>query len=65
MSQDFEIEVLSGGKTLIKYHGNEKEVVIPDGIEIIGGDAFTRNENVINIQIPPTVRQIESGRDGA
>lgn len=44
---------------LINYVGNEKEVFIPNGIEIIGTGAFWNNMFVEKIVIPNTVCTIE------
>ena len=58
MAQDFEIEIREGKKTLIKYHGDDQEVVIPGGIEIIGPEAFTGNKIITSVIVPCGVRQI-------
>ena len=36
MEQTYIIEDLAEGRTLTACHGSEKEIVIPDGVEIIG-----------------------------
>ncbi len=44
--------------TLIKYRGDEAEVVIPEGVVRIGKYSFLERENVISITIPSSVKQI-------
>ena len=48
---DFEIE----GTTLVKYRGNEKRVVIPDGIETLGERAFEYSQ-IEEVVIPDSVK---------
>ena len=56
LPEDFEIS-----KTrFIKYHGVEREVVIPDGITVIGKKAFW-SSTVRNVLIPDSVTDIEFG----
>jgi len=55
MNQDFEIE---NGK-LIKYHGNDKEVMIPDGVTSIGDSAFLDCYNLNSVIIGNGVTSIE------
>lgn len=43
---------------LVKYLGNNNNVVIPDGVEIIGERAFSDNTKLKNVVIPSTVKQI-------
>ena len=51
---DFEI----AGTTLVKYRGNEKRVVIPDGIERLGERAFERSQ-IEEVVIPDSVKSTE------
>lgn len=51
----FEIE----GKTLISYSGQQKDVSIPYGIEVIGEDAFKFNKTIVNVYCPETLKSIE------
>lgn len=53
---EFEFE----GRKLKKYLGSATDVVIPEGVMIIGEEAFTENETVIRIQIPKTVYEINA-----
>lgn len=46
------------GKTLMKYLGSDKNVVIPDGVTEIGLNAFTDCETVESITIPGSVKTI-------
>lgn len=48
------------GDVLIKYTGNDKEVTIPDGISVIGEEAFWENETVEKVIIPEGVTQIRA-----
>ena len=43
---------------LICYNGDAEEVVIPDGVKIIGGYSFAFNENIQKVIIPNTVVKI-------
>lgn len=58
MADDFETEIIDGKKVLIKYHGSEQNIIIPDGIEIIGDDAFFMNSSLSSVHIPETVTTI-------
>jgi len=57
MNQDFEIK---NGK-LIKYHGNDKEVIIPDDVTIIESEAFRDCKSLISVMIPDSVKSIRLG----
>ncbi len=43
---------------LKKYTGKDKDVVIPDGIEIIGGNSFINNKKIESVIIPDGVKEI-------
>ena len=43
---------------LKKYTGKNKDVVIPDGIEIIGGNSFINNKKIESVIIPDGVKEI-------
>ncbi len=46
---------------LIKYTGADvEEIIVPDGVEVIGQDAFLAIENVKRIVLPNTVKVIEA-----
>ncbi|MBQ1342490.1 MAG: leucine-rich repeat domain-containing protein [Erysipelotrichaceae bacterium] len=45
-------------KTIIKYIGTETEIAIPEGIEIIGKNAF-KNVNITSVIFPESVKIIE------
>lgn len=53
--EEFEIE----GDTLISYRGTKKEVVVPDGIKVIGEKAFFNQSNLLSIVLPEGVTTIE------
>lgn len=46
-------------KKLISYFGKEPFVTIPDGVEIIGSNAFVENEDLIEIELPESLCSIE------
>lgn len=46
-------------KKLISYFGKASNVTIPDGVEIIGSNAFVENEDLTEIQFPKTLCSIE------
>lgn len=50
--------VIEAGK-LVKYRGLEKNVAIPDTVEVIGKDAFEQNKNIELVVIPSSVKRIE------
>lgn len=54
VKKDFEIE----NGVLIKYHGKDVEVVIPDEVVAIGNYAFTLCSKITEITIPKTVKSI-------
>ncbi len=45
--------------TLLKYRGYEKNVTIPDTVEVISKDAFEQNTNIETVVIPNSVKRIE------
>lgn len=47
---------------LVKYNGNDKNVNIPDNlnIEIIGEEAFVQNKNMVSLTIPKGVTEIKN-----
>jgi len=47
------------GKTLVKYTGMGGEVTVPDGIEVLGNEAF-QSSNVTKVNLPETVKEIHS-----
>ena len=51
---EFEID----GTVLTKYNGNKVEVIIPDGVTIIGDYAFRNCSGLISITIPSSVTTI-------
>lgn len=58
MEQTYIIEDLAEGRTLTACHGSEKEIVIPDGVEIIGLNAFEGNKLLTVVKIPNSVKKI-------
>jgi hypothetical protein len=57
MEEDgMEFKIVNG--VLKKYTGNEKNVIIPDGVKRIGKEAFERCENLESVTIPNGVKSI-------
>ena len=54
---DFFIE----NKKLVEYTGNSEIVKIPNGVKVIGEEAFAGEINIKKIVMPNTVRKIETG----
>ena len=55
-ASDFKME----GSTLVKYRGTEKNVSVPDTVEIIAKGAFEDNTNIELVVVPNSVKRIES-----
>lgn len=55
-ASDFVME----GSTLVRYRGTEKNVSVPDTVEVIGKNAFEDNVNVELVVLPNSVEKIES-----
>lgn len=54
ISSDFQVE----GKKLLKYTGTADAVSVPDGIKIIGEEAFAGNDNLVKVTIGGDVESI-------
>ena len=54
-ASDFRIE----GSTLVKYRGTEKNVSVPDTVEVIGESAFENNTKIELVVLPNSVKRIE------
>lgn len=54
-STDFKMS----GSTLVKYRGPDKNVTIPDTVEVIGRGAFEDNTNIELVVIPNSVKRID------
>lgn len=52
------------GTTLVKYLGNSDEVIIPDGVTIIGKSAF-EYKNIKSVKIPDSVVEIQEDAFGS
>ena len=61
-SGDFEIDE---DGTLTRYGGFDKNVVIPDGVKKIGGEAFQNYTNLESVSIPDSVTYIDGFLNGA
>ena len=55
-ASDFRME----GSTLVKYRGSEKNVTIPDTVEVIGKSAFEDNKSVELVVLPNSVKRVEA-----
>ena len=49
------------GSTLVQYKGNDTRVVIPEGVTVIGENAFMFNQTLEAVIIPEGVQEICSG----
>ena len=55
-ASDFKME----GSTLVKYRGTEKNVSVPDTVEVIGEGAFEENDYIELVVLPNSVRRIDA-----
>ena len=53
-----EEEFVTDGDVLVRYTGSGKVVTIPDGIRVIGPDAFLGNETLEAVILPDSVEEI-------
>lgn len=53
--------VMANSFYLFKYTGTDAEVVIPDGVKIIGESAFYEADNMTSLVIPDSVTDIDYG----
>jgi len=49
------------GTVLEKYNGNEKFVIIPEGVTEIGIRAFAENKNITNVVFPASLTSVMAG----
>ena len=47
------------GDTLTAYSGSESNVTVPDGVRVIGKEAFKGNTGIITVTLPSTVEEID------
>lgn len=47
--------------TLVRYNGRSKEVVIPEGVEIISGFTFADCDFIESVTLPASLKEIECG----
>ncbi|MBQ4530566.1 MAG: leucine-rich repeat protein [Lachnospiraceae bacterium] len=59
---DFDMDYENGKVVLLRYYGDGGNVVIPDGVKIIGSGAFASCSSITSIKIPDGVTEI---RDNA
>lgn len=55
-ASDFKIE----GSTLVKYRGKDKNVSVPDNVEVIAEEAFEGNDRIELVVLPNSVKEIEA-----
>ena len=55
-ASDFKME----GSTLVKYRGTEKNVSVPNTVEVIAEGAFEENDNIELVVLPNSVKRIEA-----
>lgn len=56
-SSEFVVETnLNGQKVLVKYTGTDKEVSVPNGVEVVEG--FSYNKNIEKVILPSSVKEI-------
>lgn len=54
-ASDFEMD----GNKLVKYSGTDEVVSIPDGVKIIGEEAFAGNDNLVRVDIGNQVKAVD------
>ena len=54
--KDFKLS--DNGKELIKYEGNNANVVIPEGVEIVKLGAFEKNDYIKKVVLPSTINKL-------
>lgn len=57
-NNDFEID---GNGCLMSYNGTGGKITIPNGVKIIGENAFSGNNTIFSIKMPSSVTKIERG----
>lgn len=50
--------LISGG-VLVAYRGNAKEVIVPEGVRVIAGEAFEDHTEIETVILPATVQNID------
>lgn len=55
----YSVDFKMNGNTLVKYRGPDKNVTIPDTVEVIGRGAFEDNTNVELVVVPASVKRID------
>lgn len=58
ISEDFVVEETEKGLKLVKYIGSDKYVNVPEGIVVIGPEAFS-SLNILEITLPSTLVEIQ------
>ncbi len=53
--------VIDDHGTLIKYKGSEKHILLPEGITMIGNEAFWDQRSLVSIVLPESVQRIGDG----
>lgn len=50
--------VIAGNHILVKYNGEASEVSVPDGVRIIGDEAFRNHTELVSVKMPDSVTAI-------
>ncbi len=58
-AQDDENDFIIADGVLEKYNGTDSEVVIPEGVTVIGKKAFERNKTIKKVTLPSTLTTID------
>ena len=52
-------EFLISGGVLVAYRGDAEEVVVPEGVRVIGGEAFADHAEIRKVTLPSTLTNID------
>ncbi|MBQ7761570.1 MAG: leucine-rich repeat domain-containing protein [Clostridia bacterium] len=58
LNREGNFEIVDG--ILMKYNGNDKDVIVPEGVIGIGLGAFSRNYSIENVYLPDSVKFIDN-----
>lgn len=56
---EYATDYLIRGGVLIAYRGKQAEVVVPEGVRVIAGEAFAEHEEMKKITLPTTLEHID------
>lgn len=55
-----EMQFSEDGKTLVSCWRHDPELVIPEGVEVIGSSAFEDNQDLVSVVFPDSLKKIEA-----